>query len=64
MNHWAWSCRLNALLLGDPSEPLCSRVYALPDSCFRTAYLRAMDRIFERDHCMAIHARWLIQRIP
>ena len=65
MTHWQASCICNALLLGDPSEPLCSRVYALPDSRWRTAYLRAMDRAFgEQDHCLKIRVRFLLQRFP
>jgi len=61
VNHWRASCWINAALLGDPTMPLCARVYRMPPSRFRTAYLRLMDRLFEPDHCMRVYARFLIR---
>ena len=63
MNHWAWSCHLNAFLLGNPSEPLCSRIYRQPACPPRRAFLRLMDWYFEEDdHCLIQHVRWILLR--
>lgn len=57
--HWKWSCRLNTLLGGDPTEPLCSRVYRQPDSVWRTIYFEIMDwRFKEIHHCARIYGEW------
>ena len=59
MLHWNASVSMN-LALGGRMQPLCARVHAWPDSAVRTAFLRAMDRVFEPDHCARIRATWLI----
>lgn len=62
--HWKWSCRVNALLFGDPFEPLCSRVFRQPASRWRTRYLKAADFCFrEVHHCLYIHLDWLDERL-
>lgn len=59
--HLFLSCLLNTVLLGNPKEPLCSRVYRQPPSPYRTHYLILMDIIFqEQDHCLRIHAEFII----
>lgn len=58
--HWRASSALNGFLLGDKTRPLCSSVFDMPPSRWRTAYLLAMDLLFsERDHCLNIHLRWI-----
>ena len=57
---WHLSCLLNATLGGRSDEPLCSWVYGLPDSMFRTVYLELMDALFDEPaHCLRVHAQWL-----
>ena len=57
--HWRVSCAINARLGGDPTEPLCSRVWRQPASLWRILYCAIMDRAFaEREHCARIHAEW------
>ncbi len=59
-SHWRASCIINAILLGDRTMPLCSRVFAMPPSWWRAHYLRAMDVLFsEEHHCLYIHLRWI-----
>lgn len=59
---WAASVRINRILCGNRSEPLCSRVYRQRPSACRTAFMRAMDLLFhECRHCESIHLRWTAQ---
>lgn len=56
MGHWLASCALNALLLGDPHEPLCARVYLCRDCTARRAFLRFTDWYFaEANNCRRMH---------
>jgi len=60
VTHWRASCRINALLMGDPTRPLCSRVFVQPNSAWRSAYLRVTDWAFdEPHHCLRVHLLWL-----
>lgn len=67
--HWEWSCRINYYLCnGRRDEPLCSRVFRQPNSWWRTAYIKSIDRaaiIFLRDihHCLYIHLDWIDERV-
>ena len=57
--HWEWSCRWNARLGGDPTQPLCARVYLWGRSIIRTLYLDAMEMIFfEPHHCERVWRKW------
>ncbi|WP_199260662.1 hypothetical protein [Paracoccus binzhouensis] len=56
---WSTSVRINRILGGQQSEPLCSRVYRQPPSWWRTVFMAAMDRAFaESAHCENVHSRW------
>lgn len=59
MWHWRTSVSMN-IAMGGRSQPVCARVHAWPDSGARTAFLRAMDRVFEPGHCAKVRATWLI----
>lgn len=63
MTHWERSCFCNRLLLGDKSEPVCSRIYRQPPSRWRSAFLRLMNWYFEEsDHCHRLHRLWRMKR--
>lgn len=54
--HYQASCVLNVCLGGSKDEPLCSRVYRMPDSLFRSIYIVAMNKLFnEPAHCERIY---------
>lgn len=57
--HWNASCRCNRLLRGQRHQPVCARVYALPPSLPRSAFLILCDLWFgEYQHCARIHRVW------
>lgn len=51
--HWMVSSAAGFLLTGQ-FRPVCSIVYEMRDCSPRRAFLRAMDRAFEPDHCRHI----------
>lgn len=51
--HWIASSTAGLVLTGQ-FRPLCSVAYEAPDCALRRAFLRAMDRAFEPDHCRHI----------
>lgn len=57
--HWAASSCLGLLLTGC-YKPFCAVVYETRDCAARRAFLRAMDRVFEPDHCRIIWATWAV----
>ena len=60
--HWIASSTAGLLLTGR-YEPVCSRVYCLPDCAFRRCFIRATDRVFhERDHARRIHLTYRVGR--
>ena len=64
-SHYAASCVLNRMLMGNRYEPLCSRVYRSRPSRFRSAYLAAMNRLFnESSHCERIFLVYLMRKTP
>lgn len=61
---WGTSLACNAVCLGSPQEPLCSRIYRQPDSRARDAYLRAADAVFhESGHCRRVWLTWAVLRL-
>lgn len=57
---WQASLLLNTILMGDGSEPVCSRVYRKRPSIFRKVFLRVMDMVFQEDnHCRRVHDEWM-----
>ncbi|WP_313350202.1 hypothetical protein [Paracoccus sp. (in: a-proteobacteria)] len=62
MTHWLVSSAIGFLLTGR-WQPLCSIIYAAPESRARGWFLRAMDMAFsERDHCRRIYLTHQIGR--
>lgn len=61
MMHWRASSAAGCILICRP-VPVCAIVYGLPDSAFRRAFLRAMDRAFEPDHCRRVWITYQIGR--
>ncbi|WP_103173793.1 hypothetical protein [Paracoccus sp. SY] len=59
--HWQRSCEINARYFGgDPTQPVCARVYAHPPALWRLIFLGAMVLYFrERGHCRRIWAEWV-----
>ena len=56
---WITSVRINRVLCGNRTEPLCSRVYRQPPSFWRALFMQAMDALFREDgHCESINRRW------
>lgn len=54
--HWLQSARLNFLLCGHPTEPLCSRAYRRNWRLF----MFCANLVFaEYRHCRNIHRRWM-----
>lgn len=64
MTLWTLSCALNLMLGGSPREPLCSRVYRMPEGTLRNLYITNVDAFFSRTrgdwlHCLHTHAAFL-----
>lgn len=57
MLHWRISS------IAGLGAPVCARVWALPDCAARRVFARAMERVFEPDHCRRIHDIYMIGRL-
>ena len=59
--HWIASSTAGFALTGQ-FRPVCSIVYEMRDCPPRRAFLRAMDRAFEPDHCRIIALTYRVSR--
>ena len=57
--HWTASSCLGLLLTGR-YKPVCAIAYEARDCAARRAFLLAMDRVFEADHCRIVWATWAV----